>query len=145
MLFSSPNEFWTLKWSLTEWGMFSLAAAWLGCRKCKFETPLSKKHGISPSSCLHPSTVVLSVFPSLHPLSMLWTGLLAQHSLHEAPTPMGTGKAGLCSLVMTTVCSNPCPGFCLGSVCYNFLQVSYKCIWGWCEYVLRRAEIGAAV
>lgn len=65
------------------------------CPKSKFETPLSKKHGVSLAPCLHPPTVVLSVPPSsVHAVN--WA--VAQHSLHEALMPMGEGEAGLCSL-----------------------------------------------
>lgn len=129
MLFSCPNEFWTLKWSLIEWGIFPLTAVCLGCRKCKFETPLSKKRGISLSSSLHPPTMVPSVPPSsVHALN--WAACPAQ-------PPQDTHAHGSRqSWVMLTEpqhAQSQCPGLWLGSVCYHFLQIN-KCIWGWCMF-----------
>lgn len=65
-----------------------------------------------------------------------------------AQPPRGTHTHGNRGswVVLTEQCAqSQCQGFCLGSVCYSFLQIIYKCIWGWCEYVLHRAEIGTDV
>lgn len=66
-----------------------------------------------------------------------------------AQPPWGThthGTRGNWVMLTEPQCAQShCPGFCLGSVCYNLLQIIYKCIWEWCEHVLHRAEIGAAV
>lgn len=91
-------------------------------------------------ACTLPPWSQVSFLPSFPP-SMMWT--CPAQPLRGTHTH---GSRGNWVMLTEPQCAqSQYPGFCLGSVCYNFLQVIYKSIWGWCEYVLHRAEIGAAV
>lgn len=92
-------------------------------------------------ACTLPPWSQVSLLPSFHDVN------LPMRQCEHPPWGTHThGSRGSCVMLTEPQCAQrQYPGFCLGSVCYNFLQLICKCIWGWCEYVLHKAEIGAAV